>query len=407
MNVVVIGGGASGMMAAIFAAKKGANTTLLERNEKFGKKIYITGKGRCNLTNDCDKEQFMKNIVRNPKFLYAALAKLDNFSLMDMIENAGTPLKIERGGRVFPTSDRASDITKALEKLMAQYGVRTALRARAEKILTAGGRVTGVLCGGRAFPADAAILCCGGLSYPSTGSTGDGLSFARDLGHTVTSTRPALVPIEAKEGWAKELTGLTLKNVELSAYQGGKRTYKERGEMLFTHFGISGPLVLTCSSVLKEPIRRTELFIDLKPALDEGELDARLLRDFQVMQKKRIVSVMDGLAPHNIGCAILRLCNIPEGFPVDRVTAEMRKKILKTVKALPLTAEGLRGYEEAVITRGGVDVKEISSKTLESKIVKGLYFAGETLDVDAFTGGFNLQIAFSTGALAGDSAASE
>ncbi|MGI6172329.1 MAG: NAD(P)/FAD-dependent oxidoreductase [Christensenellales bacterium] len=407
MNIVVIGGGASGMMAAIFAAKKGANTTLLERNEKLGKKLYITGKGRCNLTNDCDKEQFMKNIVRNPKFLYAALAKLDNLSLMDMIENAGTPLKIERGGRVFPASDRASDITRALEKLMAQYGVRTVLHARAEKILTEGGRVTGVFCGGRAFPADAAILCCGGLSYPSTGSTGDGLSFARELGHTVTPTRPALVPIETKEDWPKELTGLTLKNVELSAYQGGKRAYKERGEMLFTHFGISGPLVLTCSSVFKEPIRGTQLFIDLKPALDEGELDARLLRDFQAMQKKRIAAVMDGLAPHSLGCAILRLCNISEGFPVDSVTAEMRRNLIKTIKALPLTAEGLRGYGEAVITRGGVDVKEISSKTLESKIVRGLYFAGETLDVDAFTGGFNLQIAFSTGALAGDSAASE
>ncbi len=371
-HVGIIGGGAAGMLAALFAARAGARVTILERNEKLGKKIYITGKGRCNATNACDKEAFFKNIVRNPRFLYASFARLSNLQLLDLLESLGCPMKVERGDRAFPVSDKASDVE-----------------------------------GGESLALDAVVVATGGASYPSTGSTGDGYALARAAGHTIVPCRPALVPIETKESWCAELMGLSLKNVRLSAcVAGGKRFYSEMGEMLFTHFGISGPLVLTLSSLLPEE-GEVRLSLDLKPALDEGTLDKRLLRDFAAAKNCQISTVMDGLEPHSLGQMLLRLADISPYMPVHSVTAAQRKQLVKLMKAVPLTVKGTRGMEEAVITRGGVQVKEVNPSTLESRLLSGLYFAGEVLDVDALTGGFNLQIAFSTGALAGASAAKE
>ncbi|MBQ3080013.1 MAG: NAD(P)/FAD-dependent oxidoreductase [Clostridia bacterium] len=411
-HIIIIGGGAAGLMAAVFAARAGASVTLLERNEKLGKKIYITGKGRCNVTNAAESEAFMKNIVRNPRFLYASFACLDNMGLMDLIESLGTKLKVERGERVFPESDHASDITNALERELRRLSVDIRLNSRVEKVLSENDRITGVLLeGGKTLPADSVIVATGGLSYPSTGSTGDGYRFAKDFGHHILPCRPTLTPIETVEEWPKELMGLTLKNVSLSAYASvkgkKKRIYSEQGEMLFTHFGISGPLVLTLSSILPDDCKGTELTIDLKPALDESQLETRILRDFKAMQNKQLFSFMDGLEPHSLGMKIIALSDLSPYQPIHSITAEERKRIIKMLKALPLTVKGFRGMNEAVVTRGGIEVKEINPSTLESRRISGLYFAGEVIDVDAFTGGFNLQIAFSTGALAGKSAAAE
>ena len=409
-QIVVIGGGAAGLMASLYAARAGAKVTLLERNEKLGKKIYITGKGRCNVTNAAEPEAFMRNIVRNPRFLFASLACLNNEGLMEMLENAGVRLKVERGERVFPESDHASDITFALEREIKKAGVQVRLNSRVTGIQTKNGMVCGAeLEGGSFYPADAVIVATGGLSYPTTGSTGDGYAFAKKAGHSITPCRPALTSIETVEAWPEELMGLTLKNVALNAWKTEKgktkKIYGEQGEMLFTHFGISGPLTLTLSSVLPDECAGIALTIDLKPALDENTLDARVLRDFQAMQNKQLVTCMDGLEPHALGVKILELAGLSPYQPVHSVTAAERKAIVKMLKALPLTVKGWRGMNEAIVTRGGVNVKEINPSTLESKIQKGLYFAGEVVDVDAFTGGFNLQIAFSTGALAGKSAA--
>ena len=407
-HVGIIGGGAAGMLAALFAARAGARVTILERNEKLGKKIYITGKGRCNATNACDKEAFFKNIVRNPRFLYASFARLSNLQLLDLLESLGCPMKVERGDRAFPVSDKASDVTGALSRELRRLGVAVRFGARVESIFCENGRVAGVhLEGGESLALDAVVVATGGASYPSTGSTGDGYALARAAGHTIVPCRPALVPIETKESWCAELMGLSLKNVRLSAcVVGGKRFYSEMGEMLFTHFGISGPLVLTLSSLLPEE-GEVRLSLDLKPALDEGTLDKRLLRDFAAAKNCQISTVMDGLEPHSLGQMLLRLADISPYMPVHSVTAAQRKQLVKLMKAVPLTVKGTRGMEEAVITRGGVQVKEVNPSTLESRLLPGLYFAGEVLDVDALTGGFNLQIAFSTGALAGASAAKE
>ena len=411
-RILVIGGGAAGMLAALFAAREGACVTILERNEKLGKKIYITGKGRCNLTNAAPMEDFMRSIVRNPRFLYAAFATFDNRNMMALMEDLGVALKVERGNRVFPVSDHASDITGALRRELERLHVRIRYDARVEHLLLEDGRCQGVqLTTGEKCLADAVIICTGGASYPTTGSTGDGYSLAREAGHSIQKPMPALIPIETRESWPSMLSGLSLKNVALKAWKtGGKKKkvfYEEQGEMLFTHFGISGPLVLTLSSYMPEDMQDVRLSIDLKPALDDETLDARLLRDFRDYSRKQLSAVMDGLAPHNLGQQLLVLAGISPQTPVHSVTQAQRQSILKLLKALPLTPKGLRNIDEAIVTRGGITVKEINPSTMESKLALGLYFAGEVMDVDAQTGGYNLQIAFSTGALAGASAARE
>ena len=407
---IVVGGGAAGMMAALFAARGGMRVALLERNEKLGKKVYITGKGRCNVTNASDMEQYQRNIFRNPRFMYAAFAHLDNRHLMELLEELGVPLKVERGNRVFPMSDRSSDIIAALKRGLEHAGVEICLNTRVKAIASEDERCRGVRTeDGRTLVADDVILATGGLSYPSTGSTGDGHAMARDTGHAVTSLMPALVPIETVESWPGTLAGLTLKNVTLSAFLAGgkkeKKLFSQMGEMLFTHTGISGPLALTLSSLLPEDLSRVRMEIDLKPALDVQTLDARLLRDFREQSRKQLGTVADGLAPHSLAERLLKLARLAPTMPVNGVTAVQRAALLAVIKAVPLHPKGLRSFEEAIITRGGVSTREINPSTMQSKRLPGLYFAGELIDVDAATGGFNLQIAFSTGALAGKSAA--
>ena len=407
---IVVGGGASGMLAALYAARGGARVTLLERNEKLGKKLYITGKGRCNVTNASDMEQYQRNIFRNPRFLYAAFAQLDNAGMMALVEDLGTPLKVERGNRVFPVSDKSSDVIAALKRGLDGAGVEIHLNTRVAQLLTEDGCCVGVaLEDGKSIYADAVILATGGLSYPSTGSTGDGYALARAAGHTVTPTLPALVAIDTVESWPGTLAGLTLKNVTLTACLTGgkkeKRLYSQMGELLFTHTGISGPLALTLSSLLPEDLSTVRMSIDLKPALDAQTLDARLLRDFREMSRKQLGSVVDGLAPRSLSEQLIRLAGLSPTMSVNSVTAPQRAALLKVVKGIELHPRGLGGFNEAIITRGGVNAKEINPSTMQSKRLKNLYFCGELLDVDAATGGYNLQIAFSTGALAGASAA--
>jgi len=409
-SVCVIGAGAAGLMAALYAARAGAKVTLLEKNEKTGKKIYITGKGRCNVTNACDKDELFKNMVRNPRFLYASLNLLDNHGIMELFEELGVRLKTERGERVFPESDHASDITNALERELRRLGVNLMLNTSVKALNVTDGAVTGVeLENGRKMQYSRVIVATGGLVYPSTGSTGEGHAFLKAQGHSIVPCRPALVPIETEEDWCAELMGLSLKNVALNAFtvKNGKqkKLYSEQGEMLFTHFGISGPIALTLSSMLPDDYRGTRLTIDLKPALDEQTLDARILREFGSMPNKQLVSCMDTLEPHALGIKICELADISPYRPINTITAAERRQIVSLIKGLPLTIKSLRGMNEGIITRGGVSVKEINPSTMESKLIKGVYLAGELIDVDAFTGGFNLTIAFATGALAGRSAA--
>lgn len=411
-KLIVVGGGAAGMMAALFAARAGARVLLLERNEKLGKKVYITGKGRCNVTNAADEEEFMRRILRNPRFMYASFAALSNQELMQLIESLGVPLKVERGERVFPVSDHSNDVIQALHRELERLGVEIRCNCRAASLMADEGRCEGVTTeAGEKLFADAVILATGGASYPSTGSTGDGYALAEATGHKVEEPLPSLVPIETKESWPATLMGLTLKNVRLSAYQAGGRKekciYSEMGEMLMTHFGVSGPLVLTLSGLLPRDLSNVRLSIDLKPALDAQTLDARLVRDFRELSRKQLSAVMDGLVPHNLGQQLLVLARISGAAPVHSVTAEQRHALVELLKNVPLTPKRLRGFDEAIVTRGGVCVKDVNPSTMESKRLPGLYFAGELLDVDATTGGFNLQIAFSTGALAGQSAASK
>ena len=405
-RIVVVGGGPAGMMAALFAARGGAEVMLLERNEKLGKKLYITGKGRCNLTNTATPGEFLQNVMRNPRFLYSALDALDNTKLMALIENAGTPLKIERGGRVFPVSDHASDVTKALMGEMARAGVQIRLRAGVAQLVLSDGRIAGVeLDDGSLLGAQAVVVATGGLSYPSTGSTGDGLRFAQGAGHVVHEPLPALVPIETEESWPRGAMGISLRNVRLTAEDRGKKIFSDQGELMLTHFGLSGPLALTLSSLLPEDPAGVRLFVDLKPALDAEALDARLLRDFAQAPRKGLISALDGLAPHSLALIIAELAGLSPAKPIHSVTQAERKALIQVIKGMALTVKDLRSFQEAVITRGGVDVKQISPSTMQSRLIEGLFFAGEVLDVDALTGGFNLQIAFSTGALAGMSAA--
>ena len=403
-DILVIGGGAAGMMAAVFAARAGASVTLLEKNEKLGKKVYITGKGRCNLTNDCGRDEFLAQVPRNPRFLYSALNFFSSRDMMALLEENGCPVTVQRGKRVFPSSEKASDVTKTLTSLLRKLNVRVCLNAEVRSLTLENRHLTGaVLKNGTVQRADAVILACGGLSYPSTGSTGDGYRFAEELGHTVIPPSPVLVGLETKEDWPKRLQGLSLRNVTLTLSAGKKTLYTELGEMLFTHFGISGPLVLEASCHLPDPAAGASLSIDLKPGLTREMLDARLRRDFTEAGKKQLKSILPGLLPVSLSEIFPSLCGLSPVLPCSQVTAAQRETMVSALKSLPLTVKAPRPLDEAVVTRGGVSVKEIEPGTMRSKLIPNLFFAGEMIDVDAHTGGFNLQIAWSTGALAGQS----
>ena len=408
MRVAVIGGGAAGQLAAIKAAENGHRVTIFEQNEKLGKKLFITGKGRCNVTNAADREGFFRHVVRNPRFLYSAYAHFDSAAIMQLIETAGVPLKIERGQRVFPVSDHSSDILKALEKTVRSRGVDVRLNTRVSEILTNGGRISGVRVGETVEPFEAVILATGGISYPSTGSTGDGYRFAQALGHTIVLPKGSLVPFETEETWCESLSGLTLKNVTLTVYNiKGKEVYSELGEMLFTHFGVSGPLVLSASALVAEEPEGTVLSIDLKPGLSFEQLDARLLRDLAANAKKTFSGALYGLLPQKLLGVVLETAGIDGAAQAGNCTKAQRRALSETLKGLKLHVKGTRPIAEAIVTRGGVSTREVNPSTMESKKVANLYFAGELLDTDAFTGGFNLQIAWSTGALAGSSIPTE
>ena len=401
---IVIGGGAAGMMAAYAAAGDGLQVELLEKNEKLGKKIYITGKGRCNVTNDCDPEVFFSNVVSNPKFLYSAYYTFDNTQVMQLLEENGCPLKVERGNRVFPVSDHSSDIIRTMQNALQKKKVKISLNTEVKRLVIEDGTVCGVeLVNGKRLPADAVVVATGGISYPSTGSTGDGYKMAEVTGHRMVEARPALVPFTVRESWPLSLQGLALKNVSVLLKDGKKEIYQGFGEMLFTHFGISGPLILSASSYYTKKYygKEVELFLDLKPALSKEQLDKRILRDFEENQNKQFKNAIDGLLPSKMIPVIIQLTQIPQDKYVHDITREERQLLVDLLKSLPLTVTGTRPFAEAIITQGGVHVKDINPSTMESKLVRNLYFAGEVLDLDAMTGGFNLQIAWSTGFLAG------
>ncbi|MBR5231196.1 MAG: NAD(P)/FAD-dependent oxidoreductase [Clostridia bacterium] len=407
-DVIVIGGGAAGLSAALFAARAGARVTLLEKNEKFGKKLYITGKGRCNLCNACDTEEFLRNVPRNPRFLYSALKFLSPDALQALMHELGCETKVERGNRVFPVSDHASDVSRAF--MDGLRGQQLKIGVTVKDIEITDNRVTAVLAeddqGVRRIPCDACIVTTGGVSYPVTGSTGDGYTFAKKAGHTIVPPLPALVPLVIKEDWVKQLQGLSLKNVCLTARVHGKIKFSEQGEMLFTHFGISGPLVLTLSSALAAcNWQDVQLTLDLKPALSEEQLNARVLRDLSAAPRKQFQNILPGLLPARMAEIFPALIHVEGTKQCAQITAAERARLIGQLKSLPMTVLSARPIAEAIVTCGGVSTKEVAPATLMSKKTEGLFFAGEVLDVDAYTGGFNLQIAFSTGALAGSSAA--
>lgn len=404
-KVIVVGAGAAGLMAAGRAAEKGHEVHLYEKNNRIGKKILITGKGRCNVTNDSDVQGLLDNIPGNPYFMYSAFYQLDSFGTQEFFRNLGLELKVERGKRVFPVSDRSLDVVLALEKYIKQNKVKLHLESPVESILMEEGRAAGIrLKNGKEEKADGVIVCTGGLSYPGTGSTGDGYRFAKAAGHHVTKLYPSLVPLKTAEDWCRELMGLSLKNIEITIKnKKGKKVYTDFGEMLFTHFGVSGPVILSASRHIILTIDEGyKLYIDLKPAMDEKKLDARLLRDFEKFANKDFVNALDELLPQKLIPVIIKLAEIDPRKKVNSITKEERKRLVSLLKALPLTITGVTGYNEAVVTCGGVETDEIDPSTMESKLVKNLHFAGEVLDVDAYTGGFNLQIAFSTGYTAGE-----
>lgn len=422
-KVIVIGGGAAGMMAAMAAAEKGNKVTLIEKNEKLGKKLFITGKGRCNVTNAADMEVLFANVCTNEKFLYSAFYQYDNHAVMEFLETAGCPLKTERGDRVFPVSDHSSDVIAAFGRVLKKAGVEILLNTEVKELVIVAGKeknaelqnaegacpkpiVTGVkLVNDKVLDADAVIVCTGGVSYPSTGSTGDGHRFAESCGHKIVECKPSLVPLETAENWCKELMGLSLRNVTVRMVMGKKEIYNGFGEMLFTHFGVSGPLILSASAYyVKQKKGEVGLFIDLKPALDEEQLDKRLLRDFEENRNKQFKNALGGLFPTKLIPVMIELSGINPDKKVNEITRNERKNFVTLIKNLPLTVTGTRSFAEAIITQGGVSVKDVNPSTMESKKVQGLYFAGEVLDLDAMTGGFNLQIAWSTGHLAGESA---
>lgn len=400
------------MMAAIDAALSGGKVTLLEKNEKTGKKIYITGKGRCNLTNACAPEDFFSHVISNGKFLYSAFYGLDSQNVIDFFEEAGCRLKKERGDRVFPVSDHSSDVIAALNRQMEKGQVKVLLKTPVESLLFDHDkkRIRGVrITDGRELEADAVIVASGGKSYESTGSTGDGYRFAKQAGHTIKDIHPALVPFNVKEEWCKRLQGLSLRNVAVTLQKDKKRIYDGFGEMLFTHFGVSGPLILSASSyyVKKYDNKPVQLCIDLKPALTIEQLDKRLVRDFEESRNRQFKNALDGLLPAKLIPVIVELSGIAPEKKINEVTKQERSRLAEILKGMELTVTGTRGFAEAIITQGGVNVKEVNPSTMESKLVQGLYFAGEVLDLDAVTGGYNLQIAWSTGHLAGISAVKE
>lgn len=404
-TVIIVGGGAAGMLAGIAAAMNGSAVHIYEKNEKLGKKVYITGKGRCNVTNACDTEDLFKNIVSNPKFLYSSFYGFTNFDMMELLESAGCRLKTERGNRVFPVSDKSSDVIKALSGRLKELGVGVHYRAEVKALLVEDGRCRGILLKkSEKIYGDAVIVATGGLSYQTTGSTGDGYRFAESAGHKVTPLSPALVPFVAEEQeLVKELQGLSLKNVEASVLNGKKVIYREFGEMLFTHYGVSGPVLLSASSYAVKELKkgRLTLSIDLKPALSREQLDARLLREFEEMQNKQFKNSLVHLFPAKLAPVMVERSGISPEKKVNEITREERQRIIDATKSFTVTLTGLRDYNEAIITQGGVAVKEINPATMESKVMSGLYFAGEVLDLDGVTGGFNLQIAWSTAWAAG------
>ncbi len=403
-KIAVAGGGAAGMMAAVFAARNGNEVYLYEKNEKLGKKLFITGKGRCNLTNAADIEELFAAVVSNPKFLYSSFYSFTNDQTIAFFEELGVKTKVERGGRVFPASDHSSDIIRGLEKELNRLGVHVELNTEVKQLRTENGRVKGLLlASGREIEADAVIVAAGGLSYPSTGSTGDGYRLAESCGHRITPLSPALVPMEVKEWYAKELMGLSLRNIEITITDGTKKLFQDFGEMLFTHYGVSGPVILSASSIVGSRLKEKELVlhIDLKPALTREQLDKRILREFEANHNRQFKNASAGLFPAKLRPVMVELSGISEDKKVNEITREERKKFADLIKNFTMTLTGLRSYNEAIITQGGVSVKEIDPGTMESRLIKGLFFAGEVMDLDAVTGGFNLQIAWSTGFLAG------
>ena len=407
-NVIITGGGPAGMMAAIIAARRGFKVTLVEKNEKLGKKLFITGKGRCNITNAGDTEDLFNSIVTNRKFMFSSFNGFSNYDTLGFFVVLGLQIKIERGNRVFPESDHSSDVIGALNRELKRLSVDVRLNTEVKDIIVNGGKATGVVvkCSGKesTIQADNVIVATGGNSYQSTGSTGDGYRFARKLGHSVTPIVPALVPFNVAEDWESDLQGLSLKNVSIVVLDGKQEIYSDFGEMLFTHFGVSGPLILSASSFAARRIKEhpLKLIIDLKPALSQEQLDERILRDFDEEKNKAFKNSLDKLLPKKMIPVIVRLSDIDGNKKVNEITKQERQKLVSLIKGLELTITGLRGFNEAIITQGGINVREINPTTMESKLVKNLYFAGEVLDVDALTGGFNLQIAWSTGYAAAD-----
>ena len=406
-RILVVGGGAAGMAAAIAASSFDTEVNLFERNEKLGKKLFITGKGRCNVTNDCTDEVFFESVIKNSRFLYSSYSRFRAADTMEFFRNAGVSLKVERGNRVFPVSDHSSDIIRALEKEMSRRGIKIHLNTGIASLIAENGEIRGVITDkGDHVLCDRCIIATGGCSYPQTGSRGDGYRFATETGHKVTETIPSLVPMETKEAWVRDLMGLSLRNVSLTIKNGKKELYSGFGEMLFTHFGVSGPLILTASSKVGDKLRKQPLsaFIDLKPALTEEQLDARLLREFRENSNKDFINAVSPLFPGKLVPVMVMLSGISPHKKTNEVTKGERRNFVSLIKHLPFTIVGTRGFSEAIVTRGGVSVRQVDPSTMESKLVKGLYFAGEVLDIDAVTGGFNLQVAWTTGFAAGEAA---
>lgn len=402
-KVVIIGGGAAGMLAAVYAGRRGHEVHLFEKNQRLGKKLYITGKGRCNLTNACTTEELFAAVVSNPKFLYSAFYSYPSQAVMDFFKEAGVSLKVERGNRVFPVSDHSSDIIKALESQLKQAHVEVHLGAEVKKIFVLEGRTEGILLeNGTRVAADAVVTATGGLSYPSTGSTGDGYRFARECGHRVSQLLPSLVPLKAQEAFIPRLQGLSLRNTGLFVYDGRRKVYEDFGEMMFTQDGVTGPMILSASAVLGRLLEKKSLqaYLDLKPVLSEEQLDARILREFEAGKNKQLKNVIGSLYPSSLTPVVIELSQIPGEKQIHEISREERRALVQVTKRFPITLVGVGGFKEAVITKGGVSVREIQPGTMESRKVKGLYFIGEVLDLDALTGGYNLQIAWSTAYLA-------
>ncbi len=406
-SVIVVGGGAAGMMAAVTAARSGAEVIMFEKNDRVGKKLRITGKGRCNVTNDCDKNEFMQNVASNSKFLFAAISRFSTADTKEFFEDLGVPLKTERGKRVFPVSDKAHDIVSAMENACIESGVKIANK-KVDSLIIEDGKVFGVVAGGERYGANSVIVCTGGASYPRTGSTGDGYRFAKAAGHKIVDIKPSLVPLVAKGKLCAHLQGLSLKNISFKVRnnENGKIVFEDFGEMMFTHFGLTGPVVLSSSAHLNDiESGKYTACIDMKPALDHKTLDARILSDFNECINKDFINSLDALLPQKMIDAVVGLSGIDPRKKVNSITKEEREQLVSVIKNIEIPLLGFRSIDEAIITKGGISVNEVSPKTMESKLISGLYFAGEVLDLDAYTGGFNLQIAFSTATLAGENAA--